>query len=70
MVSGTPVYVAGSDGPPPPRVEAPPTTAGTISATPNTVSPAVTFTPGTVPLPTTTPTTAPGLLDGLFGGGG
>ena len=67
---GTPVYVAGADGPPPPRVEAPPAPPGTISAgVPDTIAPPVTFSPGTTPPPMTTPTTAPGLLDGLLGGG-
>ncbi|HWC10627.1 MAG TPA: L,D-transpeptidase family protein [Acidimicrobiales bacterium] len=65
---GTPVYVAGPDGVPPPRVDPAAAPPGTISATPDTVAPPVTFTPGTTPPPATTPTTAPGLLDGLLGG--
>ena len=70
MTKGTPVYVAGPDGVPPPRVDPATAPPGTISATPDTVAPAVTFTPGTTPPAMTTPTTAPGLLDGLLGGGG
>ena len=69
VAKGTPVYVAGPDGVPPPRIDpaAPP---GTVSAgVPDTVAPPVTFTPGTTPPPMLTPTTAPGLLDGLLSGG-
>ena len=70
MTKGTPVYVAGPDGVPPPRVHPAAAPPGTVSAgVPDTVAPPVTFTPATTPPPMTTPTTAPGLLDGLLGGG-
>jgi lipoprotein-anchoring transpeptidase ErfK/SrfK len=71
VTKGTPVYVAGPDGVPPPRVDPAAAPPGTVSAgVPDTIAPPVTFTPATTPPPMTTPTTAPGLLDGLLGGGG
>ena len=71
MTKGTPVYVAGPDGVPPPRVDPAAAPPGTVSAgVSDTIAPPITFTPGTTPPPLTPPTTAPGLLDGLLGGGG
>ena len=70
VTKGTPVYVAGPDGVPPPRVDPAAAPPGTVSAgVPDTVTPPITYTPGTTLPPMTTPTTAPGLLDGLLGGG-
>ncbi len=67
---GTPVYVAGRDGPPPPRVAPPPAVPAPASATSNTIAPPVTFTPGTIPLPPSAPPTTRSLLGGLLGDGG
>ena len=74
VTKGTPVYVAGPDGVPPPRVDPAAAPPGTVSAgVPDTIAPPVTFTPatpGTTPPAVTTPTTAPSLLGGLLRRGG